>query len=416
MTGGYGESLINPEIGCFLCGYGVYLDRKAEGLLDDLKIRVVFLEDEKGNKILLCSFDLIGFSVDFTDQIREEISKKFNIPFENIFISCIHTHSGPTTINLRAMGEIDTSYMNFLKENLIKAVEKAINETSEVEIKWKIEEIEPISYNRVNNKLEPLDLNLGVIILKKENEKIYIINYACHPVTLGVNKEISADLPGRIIKEIEKRRHKGIFFQGFCGDINPFVFKVKWGSGTEKDIDFYGKHISERMFRIEESAYPLKEEKIICIEKRIKVPLNVKDEKNLKKEVERLLKKREDEKWKKFIENWYDETLKILPKLLKNPYLENVPVWVGKIGEIKLVGLPGEVFCEIGLKLRKKYSNLFLFGYGNGDIGYIPTKKAYKNKNSYECYGATMFYNNFPFKPEIENIFLKKIKEILKRF
>ncbi|MCS7181065.1 MAG: hypothetical protein NZ891_06930, partial [bacterium] len=34
--------------------------------------------------------------------------------------------------------------------------------------------------------------------------------------------------PGRIIREIEKRGYKGIFFQGFCGDINPFVFKVKW--------------------------------------------------------------------------------------------------------------------------------------------------------------------------------------------
>ncbi|MGC8977575.1 MAG: hypothetical protein ACP5OB_08175 [Candidatus Ratteibacteria bacterium] len=413
MISGYGEKIINPPMTCHLSGYGFYLERFPENILDDLKVRVVFIKDKKENSILLSSFDLIGFSVEFSDKLRREISEKFNLPFKNILISCIHTHSGPATIFLRGAGEINFDYMGFLKERLKEATEEAIKNGEETEIKWNIKEIEPIGFNRVKWSLEPIDLNLGIIVLNKKREKTYIVNYSCHPVTLGINKEISADFPGRIIKEIEKKGNKGIFFQGFCGDIDPFVNKIKWGSGEEKDIDFYGKHISDRVFKIEQEAFSLKKEEIRCYEKRINLPLEVKEE--IKEEKNELLKNTKNENFIKWVENWYEETKEKLPELLKNPYIKNIPVWTGEIGEIKIIGYPGEVFCEIGLKLRKKYGPLFLFGYSNGDIGYIPTKKAYKNKKDYACYLAPKVYNYFPFKSEIEKIFLKETKKMFKK-
>lgn len=418
MKIGYGGRVVTPDVGCFLSGYGVYLERYSEKILDDLKVRVIFLEDKEGNKLLLCSFDLIGFSVEFADTLRREISETFDIQVSNIFISCIHTHSGPATLPLQGMEEteLDLNYMCFLKKRLKEAVKEAITSTERTEIRWNIEEIEPIGFNRVTRTLHPMDLNLGLIVFSTGKGNIYLINYACHAVTLGVNREISADFPGRIIKEIENRGHKGIFFQGFCGDIDPFVNKVKWASGTEVDIEFYGKHIAERIFKIERGAHLLKGDSIGCIEKRIKVPLQVKSKEQLKKEKEFWIKSRNNKNWTKFSNWWYKRAIQKLPALLKSPYLENIPVWVGRIGEVNIVGYPGEVFCEIGLKLRKKYSPLFTIGYANGDIGYIPTGKAYKNKNDYACYTAPLFYHYcFPFSPEVEGVFLKEAEKILKK-
>ena len=417
IDAGYGDNIINPKLPCYLTGYGIYLERKAYSIMDDLKVRAVFLKDKDGNKILIISFDLIGFSVDFSDILRKSISSKFKIPFQNIFISCTHTHSGPPTLELRGMGKPDISYMKSLKEKTEIAVEKAISESGKADGKWIIEEIEPIGFNRAKKSLEPVDTHLGIIIFQKNTEKIYIINYSCHPVTLGINHEISADFPGKLIREIENKGDRGIFLQGFCGDIDPFINKVKWGSGTEDDVNFYGRHIFMRLLKLEKEGIPFKNSSISSIEKRIRIPLQIKSEKELEDEKNYFLNLYKDkgEKYTRFFEEWFEESLRKISGLKENPYLEKVPINVINIGEMKLVGYPGEVFCEMGLSLREKFSPLFPCGYANGNIGYIPTKKAYMNKKDYACYFAPLFYNCFPFSPEIEDIFLKETESILKK-
>ena len=414
---GYGENIITPELPCGLSGYGIYLDRQARSVLDDLKIRAVFIKDEKNNKILLISFDLIGFSVDFSDELRKCISSKFEIPFSGILISCIHTHSGPPTVKLRGMGIIDPAYMESVKEKMEKAVEIAISESDEAGAKWALEEIEPIGFNRVRGKLEPIDTSLGTIVFQKKKQNIYLVNYPCHAVTLGRNEKISADFPGRIAKEIENKGNKAIFLQGFCGDIDPFVNKVKWGSGTEEDIDFYGKHIASRLLKLGKHAVPFENPVISSMERRIKLPLQLKNEEELQEEMKNLtnLHDKNDEKYKRFLKEWLEESVKKLLQLKDNPYLKNVPIQIIKVGKLKLIGYPGEVFCEIGLNLREKFYPVFPCGYTNGDIGYIPTKETYENLRDYACYNAPKFYNCFPFSSEIENIFFNETETLLKK-
>jgi len=43
-----------------------------------------------------------------------------------------------------------------------------------------------------------------------------------------------------------------------------------------------------------------------------------------------------------------------------------------------IIGLPGEIFVQIGLNLknRSRFNHTFVIGYANGNIGYIPTEKA----------------------------------------
>ncbi len=220
-----------------------------------------------------------------------------------------------------------------------------------------------------------------------------------------------------MVKEIEKRGNKAIFLQGFCGDIDPFTNKVKWGSGTEEDINFYGEHIASRLLKLEKHAVPFENPFVSSMEKRIKLPFQLlKTEEELQEEMKNLTNLHEDdEKYKRFLKDWFEEAVKNkLPQLKNNPYLENVPIQIIKIGELKLIGYPGEVFCEIGLTLREKFYPVFPCGYANGDIGYIPTKETYENLNDYACYIAPKSYNCFPFSSEIENIFLNETETLLK--
>ena len=61
--------------------------------------------------MILISCDLIGFSVEFSDGVRERIASAFDLPRENILLACTHTHSGPATAPLESLGALDPEYL-----------------------------------------------------------------------------------------------------------------------------------------------------------------------------------------------------------------------------------------------------------------------------------------------------------------
>ena len=218
IQAGYGEQIITPPLGVDLTGYGYYLDRKAESVLDDLKTRAIFLHRD-GTTLLLISCDLVGFSVRHSDQIRSELSQEFNLPFESILLSCTHTHTGPATLELRALGEIDADYLASLPGKIKKAVKQAIAEAVDAEFHHHREALEPIGYNRRQRSFSPIDPVLKIGLLSRATRDIYFLGYSCHPVALGRLSSVSADWPGAVIREMENRGHHAVFFQGFLDSI-----------------------------------------------------------------------------------------------------------------------------------------------------------------------------------------------------
>jgi hypothetical protein len=68
----------------------------------------------------------------------------------------------------------------------------------------------------------------------------------------------------------------------------------------------------------------------------------------------------------------------------------------------------------IGLKLQKAFTPPVPVGYANGSIGYIPSRNAYRDGSDYACYCAPIFYQGFPFTPEIEGIILRASQQVLR--
>lgn len=50
-----------------------------------------------------------------------------------------------------------------------------------------------------------------------------------------------------------------------------------------------------------------------------------------------------------------------------------------RLGEVALVGIPGEMYARLGLDLRRRspFRHTFLIGLANEEIGYLPDRKAY---------------------------------------
>jgi hypothetical protein len=56
---GFGKVVITPLLGVELCGYCVFLQRRATTVHDDLFARALLLEDDTCGRVLLLSLDLV---------------------------------------------------------------------------------------------------------------------------------------------------------------------------------------------------------------------------------------------------------------------------------------------------------------------------------------------------------------------
>ena len=82
------------------------------------------------------------------------------------------------------------------------------------------------------------------------------------------------------------------------------------------------------------------------------------------------------------IEKFYAEITLSLAKEVESLGLGKtmkVEIQVMKLNDAILVAIPGELFVEIGLDIKRKskFDNTFIVGLANGEIGYIPTRQAF---------------------------------------
>ena len=77
-----------------------------------------------------------------------------------------------------------------------------------------------------------------------------------------------------------------------------------------------------------------------------------------------------------------------------------------RIGDLALVGLPGEIFVDYALAVKAQYTNTFVISLANGELqGYIVTEKAAR-EGGYEA-------SNSLFRPEAGRVLVDATLEIL---
>ena len=89
---GFGRVNITPSYGTPIIGY--YIERKVEGVLDELEATAVAVSCSE-DKAVLVSVDICELDGEDTARIREAVCKATGISEECIFIHATHTHTGP---------------------------------------------------------------------------------------------------------------------------------------------------------------------------------------------------------------------------------------------------------------------------------------------------------------------------------
>jgi len=223
LMAGFGRVDITPRLGCKLVGYGNRPGGATE-VHDRLQARTLVLEDEQGFWVII-SNEMCYLSAEMTAAIRTAVQARTGIAPERVFVTTTHTHAGPHDRHAdnwdRPLAEITTD-----------AVELAYNARQPARIGSGYGFLYGHSINRrwLDRPVDP-----GVAVLRVDDEYGkplgLFANFACHSVVLGYdNYQISGDWPGYATTKLEQSLGPEtvcIFTQGGAGDINPLVAGVR---------------------------------------------------------------------------------------------------------------------------------------------------------------------------------------------
>jgi len=240
------ERIISPEVGTKVAGYG--LDDVSVTKLDDLYLSALAMDDGQ-KKIVILGYDLLGIEDTWIARIREACVAVFGGELSDCILTCTHTHSGPNTRSLGRCPEIlEVEYL----ENLLKITVDAVKElfdqpfvdTDVYFYSWTCDENINRRYIGPENRASFLphrrdmeriadgvcDKEIGGLCFvnkTKRRQLEYIIgNFAAHPLAghapgLG-GVRISADFPGAFRKYIkEEVGIESMFITGAAGDMVP---------------------------------------------------------------------------------------------------------------------------------------------------------------------------------------------------
>ena len=151
MKAGFASADITPRLGVQLCGYGPYRNRAANKIFAPLLARAMAVSDGK-RRALLVNLELCGTPRTFAERIRTAVAQRTDCRPNEVFVTCTHTHSGPSTGGMIGWGEPDAMYVETLPARIADAAAKAWKARKSVT--WRYAEVpcEGIAINRETDK------------------------------------------------------------------------------------------------------------------------------------------------------------------------------------------------------------------------------------------------------------------------
>ena len=408
LMAGFGRQRITPALGVELSGFGYYLQRRAQEVLDHLYVRALALSGG-GQRVVLISCDLLGMDVSFCDALRQAIADELGLDSAGVLIACTHTHYAPACQPLEGLGRIDNEYLAVLGKAIRRSAAMAVDDLQKASLSFVRRTVEPIGYNRRTGCFDPIDPVLNVALLSRAGRSICLASYACHAVTRYIVPGVSADWPGALCRTLEREGLRAIVFQGFCGDINPISLKDE---GNSRDPAPMGELLGGRAIAALRDVPPAVLAPLRAAQMRIRLPLDVLDAKRIDQHCRR--EKSTCPNTAKFMGWWRRRAMSRRHAFIESPWLTNVPVQAIRVGPLHIVGLPGEIFCRLGAAFQAQ-ANAFTFGFCGGNIGYVPTADAYDDPADYAAWEAPRFYGAFPFRRDAQQALVDAGLTVLKQ-
>ena len=409
LRAGAATVVITPPMGVPMAGY--YNARGAESVHDDLHAKAIVIEAE-GAKAALVVCDLIAMPDFIVAEARRLIEAGTGVKGEMVMISATHTHTGPSLPGRSAREPVEGSpdaareYVRKLPGLIAQSVKDAEERLADAAVMTGVGYEHRVSFNRrfimedgtvgwnagkLNPKIVrpagPIDPEVKVVAFNGDggNTLATYVNFAVHPDTVG-GQHISSDYAhalAKVLAQVKGESMVTVFANGTCGDVNHVDVSTKEPQKGHGEAERIGTILAGEVIKTYARMKAVNVGPLRARQEVVKLPLAAIKEGEV--EDARRMSFKSDAK---FLEKVH--AFKVLDVAARGGRPIEAEVQVIALGdEVAWVGLPGEIFVELGLELKRRspFRQTIVVELANGSIGYVPTKRAYGEGN-YEVISA----------------------------
>lgn len=403
---------ITPPLGIPMAGY--YHARGADGVLDPLFSKAIVIESG-GERAALVTLDIISVTRAITDQARAAIEAATGIKGDLVMISATHAHTGPELANrgkrsssMGGQSQLAVDYTEGLHTKIAESVRLANERLQPAQLSAAKGRCEDLTFNRRYFMRDgsvgwnPGKLNANIVMPAGQSDPevslLYIekpgatgpaqsiaayVNFAMHPDTCG-GSQISADWPGalgRVLAGYHGSNHLTLVANGTCGNLNHLDFSWKWPQGTAIEQHRIATVLGASVFRAYKDLKPAATGPLGAKSELVELALPEITPAQLE-EAKQTAAATKDDRGGNFMK--LVRAYRALDVVGREGKPHRVEVQVIALGsDLAWVSLPGEIFVELGLAIKKRspFPNTFLVELANENIGYLPDRRSYAEGN-----------------------------------
>ena len=333
-----------------------------------LQARAVVIENAN-RRVALVALDLLGLgdeAVDGMQQFKKRVTTAADqvVGPDKLVLCSTHTHSAPASLGCTDLYRTEpfAGWLSELARKIGSAVKEAAGSVRPCRfavgtgsapghaINRRTKTTQGIRAYRVTIPAEiiigpegPTDESVHVAAFfdRSDQPVAVLVGATCHPIHEMCSSAVSADFPGEMCLELEKRFGgcMPLFFNGAAGNVNPPLVR-----GGPDDSRRHGRQLAEVVAQTMDRLEPVEGDELVLHWRLVEMPAR---------------------------------------QTADRPLPEPLKTRIGalRLAEAAFCFIPGEPFIETALAIRRASPWKFtvVVGYAEEWIGYVPTDRAFDN-------------------------------------
>jgi len=369
-----------------LGGYGERENRPAEGIHDHIWAKALVVKDNE-KKYVLVTLDILGLPPNVKSDLLKRISDK-GWSAANIMLLPSHSHgslemaalNSKNNLGIPQIGIFQPELLEFVLDKLEALITDADRNFQPVKIGTQSKMLENTNHNRRGDPEVDRELTVTRVDYTNGKPLAVLVNWTAHPTFIdGKDMLVSAEWPGYLQTDLQNSIGNDVtvmYYNGAEGDQSP----VLNGSGKDdyEKIQVYGKKIANEAFQVYQQIKPRANNILSFNYQTIQLP---------ERRVHPDFMKTGGAEY-----GLTEEKVKYVLDALAPP---SAGVAAVRIGNLIIVGIPGEMAAGLGMKIKQSVENkgiehVTIGGLANEWISYILSAKQYSNGAGYES--SVSFY------------------------
>ena len=363
-----------------LGGYGARLNMPPTGVHDPLYARALALQVGSQQAVIVALDHLL-----VPGSLTREVLKATGLQPHQLFLAASHTHCAPDAMGMNermrfpipGVATFVPEFLRFTAARVSEAIRQAQARMQPARLALYAEPLPGLNRNRRGRNITDPTMTVARINTPTNKPIAVLVVYAAHPTIYShTMMEVSAEFPGVLQNGLEAvlgNEAVALYLNGAQGDVSPVADE---GKTEHERVQRYGNRLKNDALRLLQSVKPTKP-RLLAHQQMVTLP-----------------PPRPHPEFQQSAGREYKVPESLLNELVRQIVPPQAPVSLLALGELLLVGFPGEPITALGLEARRigqaqGFRYVAPVALVNEWIGYILTREEYE-KGGYE---ATVSFN-----------------------